>query len=198
MRSLALAFLSCLLAAPAAAQDPDDLRLGGHFALGVLGEADASIGGLSGSAELDPTLGFGARVDLPVHDYVAIGGQLELLFFDQGRADREAVFDFNAYVRLRYAIELSRDSMWIEPYVQLPFGLALAAFQEGDDVWPGFNTGALAGAWFIFDFPLSFYAEVGWRHHQVFSEQRVLGADVDLKVVTNQLAMNAGVSLILE
>lgn len=210
MRSMTMALLLGALllgawgASAAHAQDaPDRLRLGGHLALAFGGDADTQIGDASGSNSLDPTIGGGARVEMAIHDYVSVGGMFEVLTFEQDAvgAEREAVFDFDGIVRARYAIELSAGSLWIEPYLALPFGLTLAVLDDpdgsGDEVWPGFNIGALAGAYLVTNANVAFFLEMGWRHHQVFNEASAFGFDVDLKVVTNQFAVQLGATFIL-
>ena len=196
--------LGALGASPAAAQDaPDRLRLGAHLALAFGGDADTQIGDGSGSASLDPTIGGGARAELAIHDYVSVGGMFEVLTFEQDAAgaEREAVFNFDGIARARYVIEVSDGALWIEPYLALPFGLTLAVLDDpdgsGDEVWPGFNIGALAGAYLVTNANVAFFLEMGWRHHQVFSEAQIIGFDVDLKIVTNQFAMQLGATFIL-
>lgn len=192
-----------LLPAGALAQDPvDDPRIAIYGALGFGGDADVSTDpGGSGSEPLDATLGFGVRAELPLHEYFVLGGSFELLTFDTddgAYSDREEVFDFDALLRVRYPIEISPE-LWIEPYVMVPFGFSMAVLPrgEGDHVWPGWNTGVLGGAYVVLgDLPLAFFAEIGWRHHQVYSNADVpFIGNVDLKIVTNQFAMQLGAAL---
>jgi hypothetical protein len=195
---VAVTVLSAPSAAEAQPRDQGHVRLAGYLALGVGGDLDWNVDRLSGSEPLDTTVGFGARVELPVHDFVVVGGLFEVLTVEPSSrywsGEREAIFDFDAWVRLRYVVELTRD-IALEPYVGLPFGLTLAVLDDeggGDRVWPGFNTGVLAGVAFIFQQRFGGFLELGWRHHQVFDERRVFGSNVDLKLVTNQFAMNFG------
>ena len=205
MRVTADPWLVLALFTPAAAlaqAAPNDPRVAAYLALGLAGDADYTIGDFSGSNSLDPTVGFGVRGELALHDYFVVGGSFELLTFewDASGAEREEVFNFDVLLRARYALELS-NTMWIEPYVALPVGLTLAVIPGGnDDVWPGFNIGALAGAYLVLgELPLAFFFELGWRHHQVFNEGTgLLGGDVDLKIVTNQFAMQLGAALRLD
>lgn len=184
----------------------DAPRLAAYLATGFGGDADYNFSNLAGSASLDPTVGIGARVELPLHEYVVVGGSFELLTFEADvlDAEREAVFDFNGQVRIRYGFAVSDGALWLEPYGALPFGASAAVLDDfdgsGDEVWPGWNIGALAGMYLLLrDAPLGFFLEAGWRHHQVYSEVRgPFGADLDLKLVTNQFAMQLGAALVLE
>jgi len=178
--------------------DVGDVRLAAYFALGVGGDAEVTTGSSESSASLDPTVGFGARIEVPVHEYVAIGGIFELLTFEADTAfadEREAVLDFDVWVKGRYRFEIS-EGLAIEPYIGVPFGLALAVLDDpdgdGDEVWPGFNIGVLAGAMLIVDSRFGALLELGWRHHQVFTEVSSFLGDVDVSIETNQFAMHFG------
>lgn len=199
---LALGALALAFASPARA-DADAPRIAAHLALGFGGDADANVGDASSSASLDPTVGFGFRVEAPVHDLVVLGGSFELLTFewDGAGAEREEVFDFDGYVRGRYPIELREARVTLEPYVMLPVGFAMAVLPDGDGdrVWPGWNIGVLAGLTVLLeDAPVGFFFELGWRHHQVYTEQETILGDFDAKIVTNQLAMQLGAAFVLE
>lgn len=196
--ALVLASLAPLTAEAQRGDDVGDLRLAAYLALGVGGDADVTTGRSTSSVSLDPTVGFGARLEVPVHEYVAIGGIFELLTFEADTVfadEREAVVDFDVWVKGRYRIELS-GGLAIEPYLGLPFGLTLAVLDdpdgEGDEVWPGFNIGVLAGAMLIIDSRFGALIELGWRHHQVFNEARTFLGDIDLEIETNQFAMHFG------
>lgn len=181
----------------ASAQDlyqDDRVRIGGHFALAVAGDAEGRVGNFDLQASLDPTLGGALRVEVPVHDYVVLGGWFEVLAFewDAAGAEREAVLNFDLLVKARYPIELAA-SLALEPYLQLNVGPSIAVLPIGadDEAWPGWNLGLLAGAALLLD-SAGFFLELGWRLHQVFQETSVGAADVDLEVLTNQLAFQLG------
>ena len=201
--------LSAWSAAAASAQDAPAPRayLGAHLALGFGGDADTNAGDLRGSAALDPTAGFGLRADIPLHDYVSVGGMFEALTFETEstgsgfETERKWALDFDVLARVRYPIELS--GLVLEPYVALPFGLTIAMLDDpdgsGDEPWPGWNVGVLAGA-YLFSTALRIggFLELGWRHHQVYTESRgVFGGNIDIKVVTNQFAVNLGFLFVL-
>jgi hypothetical protein len=98
-------------------------------------------------------------------------------------------------LKARYPIELSQNLV-LEPYVGIPFGLTLAVLNDldgsGDTVWPGFNTGVLAGAMMLFDGHFGGFIEIGWRHHQAFHDENVpFFGDTSFKGVTNQFALHS-------
>lgn len=208
--SLGLA-LSLALLAPASAraqmEHDDHLRLSGHLALGFAGEGDLSIssdlGTLDTESELDPTVGFGLRVEKPLFDFLSIGAMVEALTFqiDDADAEREWAFDFDLLVRVRYLIELLQGDLFLEPYAALPVGFTFAMLDDpdgdGDEAWPGWNIGALAGIAVIHSSRFGGFLEVGWRHLEVYSHVDAL-VDADLAVTVNEFAMNLGVSYLLD
>lgn len=200
-RQALIAAVVTLVPAIASAQVDDEghFRLAAYLALGFGGDLDWNADSASDSASLDATIGFGARGELPIHDYFVVGGLFELLtieaegYFDN---ERESVFDIDVWAKARYPIEIS-NNLVLEPYVGIPFGLTLAVLNDldgsGDSVWPGFNTGVLAGAMMIFDGHFGGFVEIGWRHHQAFHEENVpFFGDTSFKGVTNQFALHLG------
>ncbi|HJL14464.1 MAG TPA: hypothetical protein RMH99_02340 [Sandaracinaceae bacterium LLY-WYZ-13_1] len=191
-------------AARAQAEHDDYTRLGAHFALGLAGDAEVNAEGLETVWGLDPTLGFGARLERPVHPFVVLGGLFEMLAFDpDGRSDTQWIFDFDLSVRVRALVEIDT-AVYLEPYAGLPVGFTLGyLFDPGDllgdgqSVWPGWNIGAMGGLGLVVE-GFSAYVEVGWRHHQVYSEVDTAFGSADWKTVTNQLAIRAGAALLLE
>jgi len=203
LATLILLCTATLVPTVATAQLVDDhLRVGGYLALGLGGEATASSGSLSSSDGLDPTVGFGLRMEGGVWDYVSIGANIELLTMqtDAAGAERETVFDADLWIRARYLIEISRDELYLEPYIGMPFGLSIGVLQDidgsGDDAWPGWNIGVLGGAYLLTNAGIGFFVEGGWRYHQLFTSGRVLGFDVDAELSTHQFATQIGVVLI--
>lgn len=176
-----------------------NVRLAANLATGFAGELDGetrtALGTFRGDANLDPSVGFDLRVELPVLDFLVIGGQFEFLgiLTDTSGAEREETFGFDAYVRLRWAFDVT-DSFVIEPYVLLPIGFSMAVLPDGDDdrVWPGWNTAVLGGAQFIHDSGFGGYLELGWRHAEAYDHRTVAGGDVDASLILNELALNIG------
>lgn len=182
----------------ALADAKDATRVSLHLALGVGGEyAIVPEAGRVLEADLDPTLGFGARLEVPIHDYVVIGGMFELggLKVDDVERDADLLLDFDLWVKGRYFSELAGDA-GLEIYVGLPIGFTLFRFDDEDaDNQAGFNVGVLAGAVLFFD-QLGFFTEVGWRRHQFRDEVDLgfLGRE-DVKVRMNQAALSFGAVL---
>ncbi len=207
MKLTTLTLLSLLFAAPAIARaqvDDDALRLGGTFALGLGGDATGKLNTARFSEGLDPTIGFGARLEGAVWDYLSIGANLEVMTFEANVLDseREAVFDMDLWVRVRYLIELSHDSLYLEPYVGVPIGFSVGVLQDidgmGDEAWPGWNTGVLGGAYLLTSAGLGFFFEAGWRFHQLFTSGTIGIFDIDAQLETNQFMMQLGVVLIAQ
>lgn len=182
-----------------AQDDVGTMRLGAYLALGLGGEIDLDSDAPAGSVDTDadPTVGFGLRAEVPVHEYVAVGGLFELLTFESDVwGERESVFDIDVWVKGRYRFELA-PGLILEPYIGVPFGLSLAVLADPNDlasdaVWPGFNIGVLAGAAVLLQERFGAFLELGWRHHQVFAEANTFLGDIDFAVKTNQVALHLG------
>lgn len=183
------------------------LRLGANLALGFAGELDSYIGSGRGQihteADLEPSVGFELRAELPVLDFFAVGGRFTFMSFELERsgADREETFSFDAFLRVRWALWIAR-SLYLEPYVFVPFGLTLAVLPDsdgrGDAVWPGWNTALLVGAQILHGSGLGGYFEIGWRHGEVHHSERVpLIGTVDQALVVNEMALNLGFVYVL-
>lgn len=204
LRASTFAALALLLSLPGAAgaQDVHDRspRVGANLALGLAGELDTYVNDTKGNADLNPSVGFDVRSEIPVLDFLVVGGLFQFMSYepDARNAVREETFSFDAFVRARWAFEVVRSTLTLEPYVMFPLGLTLAALPDddgsGDDIWPGFNTGILAGAQLIHRSGFGGYFELGWRHAEVYSRQQYpfVGA-VDISLVANEMSINVGV-----
>lgn len=202
--------LTCLLAPSLAhAQGLDDRspRVAMNLALGFGGELDSHFDFANGSipdqtseVELEPSVGFDVRGELPVLDFLVVGGWFELLTtqVDAADAEREETFSFDGYVRARWVFEAIADTLFVEPYVLVPLGFTMAVLPDddgsGDDIWPGWNTGALLGCQVLHGSGLGGYLELGWRHAEVYIGRDVpfLGA-ANASLVLNEFAMSLGV-----
>jgi len=195
--------LGLLLLVPSVASaqpaEDDQVRLGGFFALGLGGDANYEGPLLSSSPGLDPTLGFGVRIEGSVWDYLSIGAQFELLTFEADILDgeRETVLNGDLLFRVKYLIELEPASLYLEPYVALPVGFSAGILDDidgtDDEAWPGWNIGAMAGAYLLTSAQIGFFLEAGWRYHQVFSNVTVGPIENDYQIETHQFALNVGV-----
>lgn len=212
VRTLAVSLLALLslptwLASTASAQGAEDrgLRLSGYLVLGFGGDADlhSDPGGTISDA-LDVSAGFGARVEAPIHDYIAIGGLFEAVSYetDAAMAEREWAFDFDGFVRFRYVIELVPGDLSLEPYVLLPLGFTFSMLDDpdgsGDEPWPGWNTGVLAGIAIMTSSRVGGFLELGWRHHEVYTRVSSILGNADLSLVTNQFALHLGGTFVLD
>ena len=196
-----LALLSGLAASSAEAQSISDRspRIAGNLALGLAGELDThantALGSGSTEADLDPSVGFDLRGELPLLDFLVLGGWFQFMSYevDASSAEREETFSFDAYLRIRWVFEAIANTLYIEPYVLLPFGFSMAVLPDddgsGDDVYPGWNTAVLAGAQILHESGFGGYLELGWRHAEVYHDHRVFG---ELSLVVNEMAMNLG------
>jgi hypothetical protein len=206
MKRLVFVALSLLafsaLALPAGAQEIEDrsLRLTGGLVLGMAGELDLNVGDLETNGDLDPSIGFDVRAELPVADFLVIGGWFQFLSVEREvtGAEREETVSIDGFLRGRWVVEAVRGELFLEPYVLVPIGLSLAFLPDGDgsgdDVWAGFNTGVLAGLQVLHGSGFGGYLEVGWRHAQVFLEEQVpIFGDVRSSLVLNEFALNLGV-----
>lgn len=196
--------------ADAQMEDEQHLRISAHLALGFAGEGDLDVhsdaGSIEGDGDLDPSIGFGLRAEHPIFDFLSVGGMFEALSFliDVPEAEREWAFDFDVFVRVRYLFEVVRGEVFLEPYALLPIGFTFAwlddpgALERGDEAWPGWNTGALAGIAVITSSRFVGFLELGWRHLELYNQDQPAGIDLGLAITTNELALNVGASLILE
>lgn len=206
MKRIALVTLalvaSSVVASAASAQEIEDrsLRLEGGLVLGMAGELDANVGDLESNGDLDPSIGFDVRAELPIADFLAVGGWFQFLTVESeaSGAEREETMSIDGFVRGRWVIEAVPRELFLEPYVLVPLGLSLAFLPDGDgsgdDVWAGFNTGVFAGLQVLHGSGFGGYVEVGWRHAQVFWEESVpIFGDVESSLVLNEFALNLGV-----
>lgn len=205
--TLAVVTLATSAALPggAAAQELADRspRVALNLALGLAGELDLhTVTGSSSSrneVDLDPSVGFDLRGELPVLDFLAIGVWFEFLSVEQdvSMAEREESFSFDAFVRGRWVFEALDGQLFLEPYVLLPIGFSMAILPDddgsGDDIWPGWNTAVLAGLQILHASGVGGYFELGWRHAEVYMDRTVpILGNVEASLILNELAMNFG------
>lgn len=175
-------------------------RVGTYFVLGAGGEGDldSEVPALGGEGDLDATVGFGLRAEMPVMDYLSIGGLFELVGyqFDDTSADRNLAIDMSFWIKGRYVIELTRD-LDLEVYLGLPFGFT-GYFPDGDafDNSFGFNTGLLGGGQLILG-RFAVFTEMGWRHRHTYWDEENGAASIDFDLAHNQFAFHLGAMLLL-
>jgi hypothetical protein len=187
-------------AARASAQDANALHLSGFFGLGVGGAwnpgstsdmADEILGDFN---DLDATVGFGVRLDVPVLEYLAVGGQIAFNFPKRhGLDDRQKWFDLpDLIVRGRYPVQLGRGVL--EPYVGFLVGGTISITGENDarDTAYGWNVGVLLGAQYLFTERFGALFEIGWQRHAATHTVSFAGVDFDASYSANQAVMNFG------
>lgn len=191
--------LLLLAAAPAQAQDLADRspRIAVNLALGFAGEVDTDTDGADFEYDLDPSVGFDLRGELPVLDFLVIGAWFEFLSVEPDAFgwDREETFSFDAYARVRWVFEIIDRTLFVEPYVMLPVGFSLAVLPEvggdGDEVYPGWNISVLLGAQLLHASGVGGYLEIGWRHIEVYGDD-VTAFGGDVSHAANEMAFNLG------
>jgi hypothetical protein len=178
----------------ASAQDPDDLHLSGFLALGFGGEWNVDGGPITVDGDLDATVGFGLRLDVPLLEYLTVGGQIGFLFPKLDGVDsRESWIDLpDLIVRGRYPVRLGNGLL--EPYVGFLIGGTISVLGEDDlkDTAYGWNVGLLFGAQYFFTDVIGALFELGWHRHAANHE----GDLGDLDYSANQAAMNLGISVL--
>lgn len=199
----ALALVSLVSGSTAEAQSVEHFkssptRVTGYFIVqacceGNLVDLDDDVVDFGFEFDLDPSIGFGVRVERRLADWMALGGMFEMLAAKRdGVDDRFFFLDADIFAKVMHEIELS-GSMGLEIYGLVPFGFTIGL--DGDDTFGdevrgfGLNTGLLAGAMLILDH-VGIIVEMGFRHRSVWDE--VNGRDWRLGVT--QFAMNFGVS----
>ena len=154
--------------APSGFADRDATGLAFHLGFG------GSVERSGASRDLDTTLGFNVRGDVPVFRYLVIG---PILNFGAWRPDVRGTspdynyaVDLDLYVRGRLPIEL--DKVGLSLWAGIPIGLTLDFLgnTEGaalDSFGVGWNVGALAGAAVHFSNRFGMFTELGWMQHKM-------------------------------
>jgi hypothetical protein len=182
---------------------------GGEASGHLVAESGGQTSTMSLQADLKPTYGFGAQLDVPLHAYVSIGvlGRAMWVGGEKG-TDKILFVDAAVAPRLRYPFSSTGDS-WGALFLQVPVGIAyvngpdadrdlVAMFDSFDDsVSPAFVIGVDAGVQFLFSEHAGLVFEVGWLHHAFTDTIRAaLGSDrltqtTDFQI--GQLTLQGGV-----
>jgi hypothetical protein len=140
-------------------------------------------------SNLDSTLGFNLRVDIPVARYLLLGPLFQL---GAWRPDvpgptpsRNYYFDLDLFVRGRIPIEA--DPVAFQVWAGVPIGLTLSFLGEEtgqnlDGLGLGWNIGLLFGGAVHFTKKFGMFAEVGWIQHKMSHERDVGTGDIDFRL----------------
>jgi len=159
----------------------DDATMTLFGALGLLGnvaidvEATLFMNGVteedaaSDDKDLELAYGGGAQLDVPLHRFFSLAGQLQLTSWAPKGAegDRRALFiDVLAAPRLRFPFPLGGGSFGVA-YLQVPLGLGYVSFPGDTDpsVSPALVVGVSAGFMALLSEHIGLAFELGWLHH---------------------------------
>jgi hypothetical protein len=166
------------------------MRVSPYFLLGFGGEADVEVGPFSGENDLDPTVGLGVRFEVPIWDYISVGGIFAWAAFQQDAPglDRDHLFDLDPMIKGRYVLDAG--GMPLELHATFPVGFTVGSLDaENTDAAVGWNLGLLFGATLFVTDSIGVMAELGFMHHSVTSEQR--GAEFDASATQGRLHLGA-------
>ncbi len=185
MKNLAYACILVALAmsTPTEAQS----RIGVNLSTGFGGQATAEVGGLSGDADLDPSVGASVRFEIPVGEVLHLGPIASVDSYKlDGASGRDLGLDAGMLVRAGHTLDIG---MPLEVYGAVPFGFS-AYFADGnEDTALGFNVGVLAGAQLHVAESIAVMLEMGWHMHRVYQD--------DVTLMTNQMKMHIGALFLL-
>lgn len=143
--------------------------------------------------DLERTLGFHARLDFPVHRYVALGPMLSAGAWQSQSGNaaglkRNFHVDLSLVLRGRYAFELGGGHL--DAYAGIPLGgtLFLPHPDNNGKVRGGWHAGWVVGArWFPTE-GFGVLVELGWRRHA----QRSKFAGTTVETVMRQMTFDIG------
>jgi hypothetical protein len=137
--------------------------------------------------DLDTTLGFNIRADIPVFRYMLIG---PLLDFGAWRPDgpgssRNYYLDVDVFVRGRIPIKL--DKIGLSLWAGVPIGLTLdfLGSQEGaslDGFGLGWNVGVMFGGAIHFTNRFGMFTEIGWLQHKMSHDASSGSGSTDFRI----------------
>ena len=164
----------------------------------------------AGSTEVDTnaSVGFGARFETPLTDFLAIGGLFEyaalqragvsLPFVGTVTPDKDKLIDFDIWLKAGTRFEIGPGEL--EVYGGVPFGLTLGVTSVSGEreTYPGYNLGLLGGAQYWFGEPgaprFGLFTELGYRFHKVI-DRSLQGSDTRVSYRISQLRWHLGGSI---
>jgi hypothetical protein len=143
---------------------------------------------------LDTTLGFNLRSDVPLADYVLLGPMLQ---FGSWRPDQNPAANHSYYVDLdlvvRFRAPITTSKFNYQLWLGMPIGISVdVASSDFGDTSPGigWNIGVLFGGAVHFTPKFGLFAETGWEQHRM-THTRDGQSDLDLKL--QQPLLNLGI-----
>lgn len=157
-------------------------------------DVSPSSAGGGGSVDNDPTVGAGLRIEHTLGDFLALGGQAEILSYKLEGADRNIGGHFDLWVKARYLHAINAN-LAQESYLGMPVGFSIVRFDQNpaltrDTSSLGWNIGLLAGTQFLVRGRLGTMLEMGWRRIELHNEVAASGANLTSK--SNQFVLNIG------
>ena len=175
--------------APIAVEPVRSTQFEAYLVTGFGGSVSLSQDGFgSGDADLDPTVGLGLRLDLPLGDMITLGPIAELHSYQtDGATGRDLALDAGLVLRVGHVFNAG--GMDLDVYGAVPAGFTVY-FPDDDfdsDNFIGFNVGLFGGAQLFVTRRVGIMAEMGWQLHNVYNDESTLTA--------NQFRMNVGAVL---
>lgn len=189
-----------------------DIKLQLGFGGALDATVDTGLAEVTGSADLDVSVGLAAQYLVPVHRYFAIGGLAGFLTWQsEAGSSRNVAFDLAALPEGKFAV--LRD---LELYVAMPIGLSIDVLNEverGNTVLfpggsvaanisggaaPGFVIGGLFGVRYQIARKFGLLGELGFMYrtfgHTISGDVNGRSQDLfDVSVSFTQFVMNFGV-----
>lgn len=146
-------------------------------------------------SDLDPTPLVGLRGDVPILEYLAVGGQFGASFWRlDGGNQRNTLLDFDVVPRGRIPFTVGK--LLLEPYVAVPIGFTLNVWNQDNKVTSnqnrtnaGWNVGVLGGFSILTRSHFGAMVELGWMHHSAYDSYD----NVNLRGSLDQFTMHFGV-----
>lgn len=178
----------------------DARRFVPHLHVGFGGSIELEgLGIFAGTeADLDPTIGIGLRLEVPLHEYVLMGGFLMISFWeiDGVDVDRNNLFDFDLLIGGRYTFDVGHG---LEVRLLLPVGFTLSLLDNDVETHanagPGWNVGFWFGAMYPVHERVGLLLELGMLHHGANHEGEGGRPDADGRMIQGTFNLGAAVLL---
>ncbi|MEM9066969.1 MAG: hypothetical protein AAGE52_00645 [Myxococcota bacterium] len=182
------------MAQPEAIDSFDAAIMANHFGIGFHLGAGGRIQVAGLKDDLIATLGIHARLDIPIHRYVALAPMITAAAWQSDSANsagakRNFYVDLNLMPRGRYPIDLPRGHL--DVYAGIPVGgsIYLPHPDNSGKVRGGWNIGWVLGGRYHFASGFGVLVELGWLRHA----QRTSSGGRTINTVLRQTLINVGV-----